>query len=107
MPGMNAEEIVVVSRGGGRLQVRLTAIVKTKDSSRLYADIRQLALAHKAMEVLIDASAVQEKLSVLKRLHMIMAFVTHLREFRVAGVVSEYTVDPKRLGETMARNRGA
>ena len=43
----------------------------------------------------------------LKRLQMITAFVTYLRGYRVAGVLSEFTVDPKKLGETMALNRGA
>ena len=44
---------------------------------------------------------------VLRRLQMVTAFVTDLRHFRAARVVSEFTVDAKRLGETMARNRGA
>lgn len=104
---MNPDEITLVYHGGGRLHVRFTEGVKTKDAPRLFADIRQQALADKAAEVLLDASAIREKLSVLRRLQMIMAFVTHLRGFRVAGVLSEYTVDPTKLGETMARNRGA
>ena len=104
---MNPDEISVVSRGGGRLHVRFREGVKTQDAPRLFADVRQQALADKATEVLLDASVIQEKLSVLRRLQMIMAFVTNLRGFRVAGVLSETSVDPKRLGETMARNRGA
>jgi hypothetical protein len=107
MRGLNLQEIVVVSRGNGWLRLRFADGVKTKDASRLFAEIRQQALAEKARELLIDASAIQEKLSVLRRLQLIMAFVTHLRGFRVAGVLSEITIDPKRLGETMAQNRGA
>ena len=104
---MNLDEITVVSCGGGRLHVRFNEGVKTKDASRLFAAIRQQALAGQATEVLLDASVIQEKLSVVRRLQMILAFVTQLRGFRVAGVLSETTVDAKRLGETMARNRGA
>jgi len=104
---MNPDEITVVSSTGGRLHVRFNEGVKTKDASRLFAAIRQQALADQATEVLLDASVIQEKLSVMRRLQMITAFVSHLRSFRVAGVLSEFTVDPKKLGETMARNRGA
>jgi len=104
---MNPDEIIVVSSGGGRLHVRFTANIRLKDMYRLYAAIRQRAVADKAIEVLIDASAYQQRLTVFERLQMILAFVAHLRGFRVAGVLSETTVDPDRLGETMARNRGA
>ena len=107
MPDLNPQEIIVVSSGGGRLHVRFSEIVKTKDAHRLFDIIRQQALTARATEVLLDASAIQEKLGVLRRLQMIIAFVTHLRGIRVAGVLSEATIDPKRLGETMARNRGA
>jgi hypothetical protein len=104
---MNPQEITVVSRDGGRLHVRFNEGVTTKDAPRLFADIGQQALADGAIEVLLDASVIQEKLSLMRRLQMIMAFVTHLHGFRVAGVLSELTIDPKKLGETMARNRGA
>jgi hypothetical protein len=104
---MNPDEITVVSSGAGRLHVRFTTAVKTKDSSRLFAEIGERARADGVTELLIDASAIREKLSVVRRLQMILGFVASLRGFRVAGVLSETTVDPKRLGETMARNRGA
>ncbi len=107
MASLNPQEIIVVSKGGGRLHVRFAEGVKTKDAPRLFAEISRQALAEKARELLIDARAIQEKLSVLRRLQMILAFVTNLRGFRVAGVLSEISVDPKKLGETMARNRGA
>jgi hypothetical protein len=104
---MNPNEITLVSRGSGRLHVRFNEGVKTKDAARLFAAVREQALAEKATEVLLDASVIREKLSIICRLQTIMAFVTHLRGFRVAGVLSEITLDPKHLGETMARNRGA
>jgi len=104
---MNHAEITVVYREKGRLHVCFNEGVKTKDAPRLFAAVRQQALAEKAAEILLDASAIKEKLTVVRRLQMIMAFVTQLRGFRVAGVLSEMTVDPQRLGETMARNRGA
>ena len=107
MPSLNPQEIIVVSSGSGRLHVRFAEGVRTKDALRLFAEIRRQALADKAKELLNDSRSIQEKLSVLSRLQMIMAFVTQLRGFRVAGVLSESTVDPKKLGETMARNRGA
>ena len=97
----------MVSRGSGRLHVCFDEGAKAKDAAQLFAAVRRQALSDNAVEVLLDASVIQEKLSVLRRLQMIMAFVTHLRGFRVAGVLSESSVDPKRLGETMARNRGA
>jgi hypothetical protein len=104
---MKTDAITVVSRGPGRLHVRVNDGVNTKDGARVFAAVRQLASAGKASEVMLDTSVVQEKLSVPQRLQLIMAFVTHLRDLRVAMVVSETTIDPKRLGETMARNRGA
>ncbi len=104
---MNPGEITVVSRGRGRLHVRFMSGVKVSDSARLFANIGELAKAERATEVLIDASVIQERLSLLRRLQMIMAFVAHLRGLRIAGVLSEITIDPKRIGETMARNRGA
>ena len=97
----------MVSSENGRLHVRFAEGVKTKDAPRLFAEIRRQAETDKAVELLIDASTIQEKLSVLRRLQLIMAFVTHLRGLRVAGVLSEITIDSKKLGETMARNRGA
>ena len=107
MASLNPQEIIVVFRGSGRLHVRFAEGVKTKDAPGLFTEIRRQAQADKATEILLDASTIKEKLSVLRRLQMIMAFVTSLRGFRVAGVLSEITVDPKKLGETMARNRGA
>ena len=104
---MHAEGFTVVSRRSGRLHVRFDEGAKSKDAARLFAAVRRQALADHAVEVLLDASVIQEKLSVLRRLQMILAFVSHLRGFRVAGILSESSVDPKRLGETMARNRGA
>ena len=87
--------------------MRFTPAVQTRDASRLFAEIGARARADGATELLIDASAIQEKLSVIRRLRMILGFVASLRGIRVAGVLSEITVDPKRIGETMARNRGA
>jgi hypothetical protein len=87
--------------------VRFAEGVRSNDAPRLFAEIRRQALADKAKELLIDSRSIQEKLSVFKRLQMITAFVTHLRSFRVAGVISNSTIDPKKLGETMALNRGA
>ena len=104
---MNHAEITVVYREKRRLHVCFNAGVKTQDAPRLFAVVRQQALAEKAAEILLDASAIKEKLTMVRRLQMIMAFVTQLRGFRVAGVLSEITVDPEKLGETMARNRGA
>ena len=104
---MNHAEITVVYREKGRLHVCFNEGVKTQDAPRLFAVVRQQALAEKAAEILLDASAIKEKLTMVRRLQMIMAFVTQLRGFRVAGVISEITVDPGKLGETMARNRGA
>jgi hypothetical protein len=104
---MNPKEIIMVSSGGGRLHVRFTADIKMTDMHRLYGEIRKQAVAEEATELLIDASAYQKKLGVLGRLQMILAFVANLRGFRVAGVISEANIDPNRLGETMARNRGA
>ncbi len=104
---MNSGEITVVSNGGGRLHGRFTPAIKRENFHRLFAGVRQLALAGKATELLIDASAYQEKMGVLQRLQMILAFVASLRGYRVAGVISETNIDPQRLGETMARNRGA
>jgi hypothetical protein len=104
---MNPEEIMVVSSGGGRLHVKFAATIKQEGFYRLFAGVRQLAVANQATELLIDASAYQEKMGVLQRLQMILAFVASLRGYRIAGVISEANIDPQRLGETMARNRGA
>lgn len=104
---MNPDEITVLPSAGGRLHVKFTAAVKTRDAARLFAAISERARVVGATELLIDASALQEKLGVIRRLQMILGFVASLRGFRVAGVLSEYTIDAQKIGETMARNRGA
>ena len=101
---MNPHEMVLVSTGNGRLHVQFTAAIKIAECHRLFADVRQAA---EASELLIDASAYKAPLSFLQRLQMILAFVANLRAYRVAGVIAEINIDPQRLGETMARNRGA
>ncbi|HWA27813.1 MAG TPA: hypothetical protein VG734_19310 [Lacunisphaera sp.] len=104
---MDSEELIVVSSGNGRLHVRFGPTVRTKDATRLFAEIGRRAQADGAAEILIDATVIQEKLSVFRRLQMITGFVAALRRYRVAGVLSEKTIDPSKIGETMARNRGA
>ncbi len=104
---MKPYELVSVSNGGGRLHVQLKAIARFGHSHELFEEIRQMAVAANATELLIDTSAFKGKLSVMQRLQMILAFVANLRGYRVAGVISKETIDPQRLGETMARNRGA
>lgn len=104
---VNPVEISVVASGNGRLHVRFTASARTRDAARMFAEIGRRAAADGVTEILIDASAIQERLGVFRRLQMILGFVASLRGYRVAGVLSEKTVDPKRIGETMARNRGA
>jgi hypothetical protein len=104
---MNPQEIVTVSNAEGRLHVRFVDTVRIEDLHRLFEDIRQQAVASKATDLLIDASAYLRPLTMIQRLQMVLAFVARLHSFRVAGVVSETTLDPQRIGETMALNRGA
>jgi hypothetical protein len=104
---MNPPEIITVSNADGRLHVRFADTVRIEDLHRLFEDIRLQAVAAKATDLLIDASAYARPLTMIQRLQMVLAFVARLHSFRVAGVVSEITLDPQRLGETMARNRGA
>jgi len=104
---MKHDDIVLISSDGGRLHVQLPANMKAGDSHRLFEGVRQLAEKAKATDVLIDVRAFKGTLNMVQRLQMILAFVAKLHRFRVAGVLSEETMDPQRLGETMARNRGA
>ncbi len=104
---MKHDDVVLVSSGDGRVHVQLPANMRIGDAYPLFEKVRQLAVDAGATDLLIDARAFKAKLNMMQRLQMILAFVAKLRSYRVAGVLSAETMDPQRLGETMARNRGA
>ena len=70
-------------------------------------EVRRAAETVNAKNVLIDVRDYTRKLTVIQRLQIALAAVGKLRGFRVAGVFSEASFDPQRLGQTMANNRGA
>ena len=70
-------------------------------------EVRRCAEAANAKNLLIDVRDYTRKLTVIQRLQIALAAVAKLRGYRVAGVFSEASFDPQRLGQTMANNRGA
>lgn len=87
--------------------MQFTEAVKVAEVFRVFEDVRQLAEAGKVTQILIDTRASISRLTVKDRLQMALAVVDKFRGYRVAGVVSAAMIDPQRLGETMAVNRGA
>ena len=104
---MSHEKITLVSGGSGWIHVKFSADITQEEFYSLFAGVQQLAESAGATDVLIDASAYKGSLTVMQRLQMVLAFVANLRRYRVAGILSAETVDKQKLGETMARNRGA
>ena len=104
---MNPPEIVMVSCVDGKLHVEFPAVIKPGDAFHLFEQVRLLAEKERAGKILIDVRAYTGRLSVMQRLQIAVALAARLSKYQVAGVMSETTVDPQRLGETMAVNRGA
>ena len=104
---MHPPEIVMVSCTDGKLQVEFPASIKPGDMFRMFEEVRLLAEKKQAAKILIDTRAFKGRLNVMQRLQVAVALVARLGSYQVAGVMSETTIDPQRLGETMAVNRGA
>jgi hypothetical protein len=105
-PRMKQTKIVLVSVDDRLLHVQFTGAVKMEDFLLLFEEIRQLADAHQVKNILIDAHTFRKKVSSVQRLQVALALVEKFLGYRVAGVISVESFDPRLLAETMARNRG-
>ena len=103
---MKPLKFVLLSVDDRVLQVQFAAAVKMEDFFPLFAEIRQLADAHHLKNILLDARAFRKQVSPMQRLQLALALVGKFLGYKVAGVVSAESFDPRLLAETMARNRG-
>ena len=103
---MKQTKIVLVSVDDRLLHVQLTAAVKLEEFLGLFEEVRQLADGHQVKSILIDAHTFKKKVSSVQRLQVALALVDKFLGYRVAGVISVESFDPRLLAETMTRNRG-
>lgn len=103
---MKPLKFIMVSAEDRVLQVQLPTAMKMDDYLPLFAEIRQLADEHHMKNILLDTQTFRKKVSHLQWLQLARALVDNFLGYKVAGVVSAESFDPRQLAETMARNRG-
>lgn len=103
----STEQLRIVTCSAGKLHVQFDAALKPAEIIALFGEVARLGRENGASRLLLDASGYRGRVSLVLRVQMALAVVTWFRGFKVAGVLSEQAIDPQRIGQTMARNRGA
>jgi hypothetical protein len=95
-----------IETGNGFLDVQITGRVDMTQALDELAAIRRTADGKGFRKVLVDCTGLFGEIRVKERFEYASRVAETLRGLRVAYVLNETLLDPKRFGETVAVNRG-